>query len=32
MHMVEMHEGCTDNQLCNLVVQNVNLRYVTVPW
>jgi len=30
--MVEMHEGCTDNQFCNLIVQNVNLQYGTVPW
>jgi len=32
MRMVEMHEGCTDNQFCNLIVQNVNLQYGTVPW
>jgi len=30
--MMEMHKGCTDNQFCNLIVQNFNLHYVTVPW
>jgi hypothetical protein len=32
MYMVEMHEVCTDNQFCNVIVKNVNLINVTVPW
>jgi hypothetical protein len=32
MCMVVMHKGCTDNQFYNVIVKNVNLINVTVPW